>query len=138
MKRPEPLRNKAFLLLTGGLFLLLGLAWLYTRIFTQYRHLFPPCLFYELTHLHCPGCGATRAAHALLQLDIVRAIRMNALFVLLALPILFTLALESVLGRLFFSARAHKALGYGFLAATLAFTVLRNMPHYPFTLLAPY
>ena len=138
MKRPEPILNKAILLLAGGLLLLLGLAWLYTHIFTEYRHLFPPCLFYELTGLHCPGCGATRAAHALLQLDLVRAVRMNALFVLLALPILFILALEGALGRLFFSARAHKGLGYGFLAVTLVFTVLRNIPHYPFTLLAPY
>lgn len=138
MKLFSPSRQKTLLLLAGGLFLLLGLAWLYTHIFTQYRHLFPPCLFHALTELYCPGCGATRAVLALLQLDFIRAVRMNALFVLLALPILCILALEGLRGTLFFSIRAHKLLGYGFLVAALAFTLLRNIPAYPFTLLAPY
>lgn len=138
MKPSAPPRHKTILFLTCALLLLLALAWTYTRIFTQYRHLFPPCLFHALTQLYCPGCGATRAVLALLQLDFIRAVRMNALFVLLALPILCTLALEGSCGKLFFSARAHKTLVYGFLVAALAFTLLRNIPAYPFTLLAPY
>ena len=28
---------------------------------------FPACIFHQLTNLHCPGCGATRAIHALLH-----------------------------------------------------------------------
>ena len=49
--------------------------------------LFPACPFKAATGLDCPGCGITRALHALLNGDMVRALDHNALFVL-ALPIL--------------------------------------------------
>ncbi len=132
------IRNNRFQALATGAFLLIGIAWLYTHLATQYRHLFPPCLFHALTGLHCPGCGATRAVYALLHLDLARAIHMNALFVLFGLPILIILALEMILGRLLFSSRIHKLMGFGFLMLTILFSIVRNIPHYPFTLLAPY
>ena len=39
-----------------------------------------PCLFYTLTGLLCPGCGNTRAAFALLRLDLPAAFGFNPLF----------------------------------------------------------
>ena len=39
-----------------------------------------PCLFYKVTGLLCPGCGNSRAAMALLGLDIRRALEYNLLF----------------------------------------------------------
>jgi len=39
-----------------------------------------PCLFYKLTGLHCPGCGNTRAALALLRLDFPAAFSYNFFF----------------------------------------------------------
>jgi len=47
----------------------------------------PSCVFHELTGLYCPGCGATRALHHLLNLEFATAIRCNLMFVL-ALPFL--------------------------------------------------
>ena len=38
------------------------------------------CLFHEITGLQCPGCGNSRAALALLRLDVVGALRYNLLF----------------------------------------------------------
>ena len=49
--------------------------------------LLPPCPFATLTGLFCPGCGATRALHALLHLDVAGAFAMNPLLVL-CLPLL--------------------------------------------------
>jgi hypothetical protein len=45
--------------------------------------LYPQCPVYEIFHLQCPGCGATRALAALLHGQLVEAIHLNALFTLL-------------------------------------------------------
>jgi Protein of unknown function (DUF2752) len=37
----------------------------------------PPCLWHSLGFAHCWGCGITRAAIALMQGDVQRAIRLN-------------------------------------------------------------
>ncbi len=39
-----------------------------------------PCLFHRLTGLSCPGCGNSRAALALMQLDLAGALGHNLLF----------------------------------------------------------
>ncbi|HEU4520522.1 MAG TPA: DUF2752 domain-containing protein [Thermoanaerobaculia bacterium] len=38
---------------------------------------YPPCAFHALTGLQCPGCGGTRALHALLHGDVGAAMRLN-------------------------------------------------------------
>lgn len=47
-----------------------------------------PCLFNELTHLRCPGCGNTRATLALLRLDLKAMLGHNLLYPLEMLYIL--------------------------------------------------
>ncbi len=39
-----------------------------------------PCIFYTVTGLRCPGCGNSRAALALLRLDVKAALGYNMLF----------------------------------------------------------
>lgn len=53
----------------------------------------PKCPFKLLTGLQCPGCGGQRAAHALLQGDIVGALRYNW-FLVYAGPYLLLLVTE--------------------------------------------
>jgi Protein of unknown function (DUF2752) len=99
---------------------------------------FLPCLFHRMTGLYCPGCGLTRALHALVHFDLLRAIRMNAFFVLSS-PILFLLA-----WRIYrpLPAKAEVLLKpfanpWPWVFAVPLFAVLRNLPWYPFYLLAP-
>lgn len=47
---------------------------------------FPRCWLHEMTGLRCPGCGGTRALHALLTGEIRRAWQLNPL-VVAALPL---------------------------------------------------
>lgn len=99
---------------------------------------FPPCMFRLFTGYYCVGCGLTRALHALVHGDIARAFAMNPL-VMLMLPLMPLIV-------------AH---GYGWQPRRLAplmnivmepklwlvvlpvYWVARNLPWYPFTLLAP-
>lgn len=48
----------------------------------QQIHL-PPCAFYAITGLYCPGCGSARALHHLMQFDLVTALQCNFFFVVL-------------------------------------------------------
>jgi Protein of unknown function (DUF2752) len=101
---------------------------------------FPPCPFHALTGLYCPGCGTTRALHQLSHGNIGAAMRLNPLALVL-LPVLaysfFSFTLEAFKGkalRRLFSTRPSMSLLIG---TIVGFTILRNLPVYPFTLLAP-
>ncbi len=91
---------------------------------------FPPCLFHKYTGLYCPGCGTTRALHELLHGHFAAALRLN-LLTLLLFPTLGILALT---GR---PSTWRPGVVWTLVVAVIAFGVLRNLPWYPFTLLAP-
>lgn len=98
----------------------------------------PPCPSRWLTGLYCPGCGATRALHALLHGNIEKAFSMNPVFVL-AMPIVLLLLLQQITKLPDGLAKAAKffsdARPWAWLL--IGFAVLRNLPWYPFNLLAP-
>lgn len=100
--------------------------------------LFPPCLFRTFTGLFCPGCGITRMAHALAHGDLVRAIEMNAMVVAM-LPVLALMAFNELSARRVLTPAIARPLYNAklWLAAVLAFGVLRNLPWAPFLPLAP-
>jgi len=52
---------------------------------------YPKCVLHSLTGLHCPGCGATRALHAMVHGRFVDAIRFNPLLIIGGTPILWLL-----------------------------------------------
>jgi hypothetical protein len=91
---------------------------------------FPPCLLHEATGLYCPGCGSLRSLHQLLNGHPGRAFSLNPLLIL-SLPIL-ALA-PFVRSRLYRASAAWTAF-----AVLLVYGILRNIPHWPFTLLAPH
>lgn len=101
---------------------------------------FPVCPLYALTGIHCPGCGLTRGFHALLHGDVLTALHFNALlpFFAVAFGFLFvSMVLIVVRGRGLSWKIFPPSAMYGFLILAAAFFVLRNLPFYPFTLLAP-
>ncbi len=100
--------------------------------------LLPPCPFHALTGWFCPGCGSTRALHALIHGDAALALAMNPLLVVV-LPLLAWMALSaagiSLPGRRLLLPFAGNPRIW--LVALLGYWVLRNLPWMPFAWLAP-
>ncbi|MFT3763239.1 MAG: DUF2752 domain-containing protein [Pseudoxanthomonas sp.] len=100
--------------------------------------IFPPCPFHELTGFYCVGCGATRMMHALAHGDIAHAFAMNPLAMAL-------LSILPLLGawKLGWQPRAMRPLvdllsqPRFWLVLLPAYWIARNLPWFPFTLLAP-
>ena len=102
----------------------------------------PPCMINGWTGWHCPGCGGTRAFQALARADLVGALRMNPLgvgFILGVALFLFRTSWEAA-----FPARKWPRFAvserwwWGLLIVTVAYAILRNLPMWPFSLLAPH
>ncbi|HLL66997.1 MAG TPA: DUF2752 domain-containing protein [Micromonosporaceae bacterium] len=96
----------------------------------------PTCLVRLLTGFDCPGCGGTRAAWYLLHGDLPAAARHHAPFVF-SVPFLIYMyvawSLRSVVGWRVPYLRLSTRTLLVFLAAWMAFSVLRNLPFAPFT-----
>lgn len=102
--------------------------------------LYPTCPFFFVTGCYCPGCGSLRAVHQLTRGHLLTAFGLNPLLVL-SLPFLAVYALG--LMRIAVTGRARErrfvapGLIWALLALILGYWVLRNIPVYPFSLLAP-
>lgn len=98
------------------------------------HHFYPVCQFHRLTGLNCPGCGMTRALHALLHGEVAVALHDNALLVcgLIALPARgLWLAASKSGGRPAAEWLPIRWL-WPLLTVVLVFTVLRNLPAFAF------
>lgn len=101
----------------------------------------PGCLFHNLTGLHCPGCGMTRAAHATLHGRLGEAFRYNPLGMIL-LPLACIGVGIEVIGwvrgkPLPFRLNVGTVGAWIIVWLVVGFWLLRNIPHWPFTLLSP-
>lgn len=114
---------------------------LYFFLYPLYEQYFPKCIFHLVTGLHCPGCGTQRAFIALLHGDVLSALHDNFLAVSLSPFLLYVLAVFFY--NLFSSDKKYSRVFNTFLPArfililVLVFAILRNIPLYPFSLLAP-
>lgn len=129
--RSAPLRLLLVLLASGAAFAFLHL---FDPVGSG---LYPPCLFRASTGLFCPGCGASRALHALANGELSSAFLANALVVLLLPPLLLVQAALFVKPSVGAGRRFPAVLLWLLVAITVAFGVLRNLPVEPFASLAP-
>lgn len=101
----------------------------------------PKCVFHEYTGLHCPGCGGTRAVHRLMHGDFAAAIHMNALAVFLLPLILLRLAWQYVVSKrrdMPTQLKVPYYVDWIIAGLVVAFGILRNIPYWPFNLIAPF
>lgn len=106
---------------------------------------YPKCMFHQTTGLHCPGCGLTRSVHAALNGRFEQAFAYNVLAIVI-LPWLAVSGLRSLWSWVWGTPPRPSRWPAGVKRWTpltigivlTVFWVLRNIPVYPFTLLAPH
>ena len=122
------------------LLVVLGVAVLFFILDPNKHDLFPKCAFHSLTGAYCPGCGSQRALHSLLHLDFAGVVSYNFLFLPAALLLLYHY-LHPLLNRLFKWKLPNlfymKYTPWVIFTVVILFWILRNLPWYPFSVLAP-
>lgn len=118
----------------------LGLLSLYFIFNPSDFEFFPKCPLYATTGVYCPGCGSQRAIHNLLHFNIRGVFDQNALFIPAILLLAYhylTKAIQKRRGGPVRTVLHRSSTPWILLAIILLFWVLRNLPYYPFHLLAP-
>lgn len=105
----------------------------------------PPCSLRYFTGLYCPGCGMTRAMHAALNFRFADAFSYNLLwpFIVLLISASFYMWFSFLITcknpfkpfNEFF--KKHPLAAYITVIVFFAFWIFRNIPVYPFIMLAP-
>jgi len=98
------------------------------------------CPLYKTTGVYCPGCGSQRSVHHLLHFNIIGAANNNILFLAGLLVATYHYGISLINN--FFNRNYKSVFDKNknlliVLLITVLFWILRNIPYYPFTLLAP-
>jgi hypothetical protein len=120
-------RGRLYTAVGTGAVLVGGLAYLGLGDPHRPNFIFPPCPFYALTGLYCPGCGGLRMMHDVLNGDLAAAVVDNV-FALVGLPMLLVwIVLRVRSGRPWMTPAAAVVI----IVAATAWTVVRNLPGFP-------
>ena len=102
---------------------------------------FPQCVFRNSTGLWCPGCGLTRGFHELFNGHLLSALGQNVFVPIAAVALVaaWWSWVRVAWGRrpLVFPRAWAKPVAFLLPTALIVYGVLRNIPHAPFTALAP-
>jgi len=120
----------------AGIWLLLTAGAVYLFIFEPGRTgFFPVCVFRFLTGLTCPGCGTTRALHAILHGELETAFMLNPLLLLASPLLVYALMRYSVTVMRGGVPRKNAVPApylYALFFVLMGFWIFRNTPFYPF------
>ncbi len=124
--------------------ILIAIATVYLLILftSRYPFIFPGCIFHKLTGYYCPLCGSQRALSSLLQGNVYQAVNYNVLFIA-SVPLFFYWGILISINAF---RRKKVAPHFPFklsimiilFTIVIVFWIARNVPFYPFILLAPH
>lgn len=100
----------------------------------------PECPLYFTTGIYCAGCGSQRATHQLLNFNILGVLQQNALYLMGLLLFgyhLIVSGINTVFKKNMYNFVYHPKTPLIILATIIVFWIFRNIPYYPFNLLAP-
>lgn len=122
------------------LLLIFGVAVVFFVLDPGKTQLFPQCPFHSITGGYCPGCGSQRALHSLLHFNIAGVVSYNFLFLPAAFLVLYHYiysGLNQIFGWKLPNLLYKKITPWIILIVVILFWILRNLPWYPFSVLAP-
>ncbi|WP_299525160.1 DUF2752 domain-containing protein [uncultured Lutibacter sp.] len=124
----------------GFLILGIGVVILFFFVNPSDVNFFPKCPLYVTTGIYCPGCGSQRATHQLLQFNLFGVLQQNVLYFMG----MFVLAYHGTISliNIYFKKNIYNYIYHPktpiiILVIIIIYWVLRNIPYYPFTTLAP-
>ena len=123
-----------------GVLTFLGMLALYIFWNPTETNIFPKCPVYGVTGIYCPGCGSQRAAHQILNGNIIEGLRHNYLIGLLGLVLsyqVFMFIMNNLLQKGIVNLLHKSKVTLGILVIVILFWILRNINLFPFTELAP-
>ncbi|NOR75511.1 MAG: DUF2752 domain-containing protein [Draconibacterium sp.] len=124
----------------GLLIIFMGLAVLFFVLNPAEHQIFPKCVFHSVTGYYCPGCGSQRAIHSLLHLNFAGVVGNNFLFLPAMLLFIYHYTFSFLNKKLNWKLPnifSLKSTPWIILGVIILFWILRNMPVYPFDILAP-
>ncbi|MHB1108587.1 MAG: DUF2752 domain-containing protein, partial [Lutibacter sp.] len=122
------------------IFGVLSLALFYFFINPNEASFFPECPLYYTTGIYCPGCGSQRATHQLLNFNVFGVLQQNVLFFICLLILGYHITLTGInafFKKNFYNHMYHPKTPLVILVFIIIFWIFRNIPYYPFNLLAP-
>jgi hypothetical protein len=112
-----------------GAFVALAGGWVLYTFPPAASTFYPRCVFHSVTGLDCPGCGSTRAVHALLHGEIGTAFRLNPFLFLVGLMLLCMV--PSLMRGEYPRFLAKPWFGWLSVVVTIGWWIVRNTPYYP-------
>ena len=123
------------------LLLFMVIALLYIYINPSEINFLPKCPLYVSTGIYCPGCGSQRATHNLLNFNFLGVLNQNVLYIFGLLIIGYHLLISGInyiFSKTIYNYIYHPKTPIVLLIIIVVFWILRNIPYYPFNLLAPH
>jgi len=118
----------------------LSLAVFYFFINPNDVNFLPECPLYFTTGFYCPGCGSQRATHQLLNFNIFGVLQQNVLYFISLLILgyhFIVTGCNGIFKKQLYNYVYHPKTPLVILGVIVVFWILRNIPYYPFSLLAP-
>lgn len=132
--------KQKLILVIIGVLAFLGMLALYVFWNPSDTNIFPKCPVFAMTGIYCPGCGSQRAAHQILNGNIIEGIRHNYMIALLVVVLLYQ-GFIYIMNEFFnknIPNLLHKSkITNSILIIVIIFWILRNIDVFPFTELAP-
>lgn len=127
--------NKSYSIVIIWIGVLIGCSVLYFNN-PVLAHFYPVCMFHHFTGLHCPGCGILRASYQLIHGNIISALGLNPLFVFL-LPFFIWYGLSITFPKYIRQIPITAGMSWAIVYVIIGYSIMRNIPVYPFSILAP-